>query len=76
MDRQTKLKLAASYLDTLYKSIGADKGETCSVYIEDKDLEREIITVVIGSGKYRICVECDSYSAIIKEVVDETILKI
>ena len=77
-ERKKLLNDAANALDKLYKFIGTQRNEETLVYCLAKDLDegREVITVEIGKGTYRVNVECDSVPAIIREVVDATVLKI
>lgn len=66
-------------LDDLYKVIGKYKGERLTAVFPDPDIldnESEHIMVLIGGGKYRVNIECDSASAIVSDVVNQTVAKI
>lgn len=77
-ERKNTLIKAAKALDEMYRFVGLCRDEETHVFCLESDLNAgdEIIIVKIGKGTYRVNVECDSVPAIIKEVVDATVLKI
>ena len=77
--RETELTRIANALDDLYKVVGELRDrETTKVYVDTEDLEnrRDFITVEIGQAKYRVNVDCDSVTAMVIDVVKQTVSKI
>ena len=68
--KEADLKLAAEAVAQLYHTI-SDTEVTVAL---DKD--REFIIVKVNGATYRVNVECENVRAMVRSVVNETVLKI